>query len=172
MGITLQPLLLAAGCLFDQSGLQAPDASRHDGAASWRDAAVPPDGHADATPPPPDAARTDAGPACGDGVRQGTTDGFWSEVVSNASSPVVDTWMKVTVVMVGTSLRVLVDDVPIVPSSGGYDMGPRLASGTVGFRVWRVPSDQAWWIDDVRVRKATDPEPVTTLGPEVCATIQ
>ena len=94
--------------------------------------------------------------------------GSWWEVVPNESTPVDNTWFQVTVQIVGSRLRVMVDGVQVVPSSGWHDMGGRLGSGTVGFRAWQVPSGVTWWIDDVRVRKAADPEPRASVGSEVC----
>ncbi len=91
----------------------------------------------------------------------------WNEVVSPPSQPAVmpNTWVRVTTSIVGTKFRVLVGGVQTVPSSGWTDVGAQPATD-VGLRAWKVPGGQAWWVDDVRVRKLVDPEPTTTYGPE------
>jgi len=94
--------------------------------------------------------------------------GFWSEVLANQGTPDGYRWIKVTVISVGTQLKVLIDDVQLLPAAGYHDMGSQLTSGSVGFRIYRIPTGATWWIDDVRARKATDPEPSYQLGSEQC----
>ena len=89
----------------------------------------------------------------------------WNPLYSVAGSLPQNTWFKMTVIMQGTSLKVLKDEVQISPVSGWFDVGTKYASGTIGFRAWRTSSN--WWIDDVKVRKYASPEPsVTERGEE------
>jgi len=88
----------------------------------------------------------------------------WNPLNSVAGSLPQSTWSKMTVIIHGTSMKALLDDVQINPASGWLDVGTNYASGSVGFRSWTASDN--WWIDDVRVRRYTDPEPTASVGAE------
>jgi hypothetical protein len=95
--------------------------------------------------------------------------GTWTEITDQPAgqNPQNDVWTRVTTINVGSSMKVMKDGMQIVPASGWTDVGNELTSGSVGFRIWNMPTGQAWWIDDVLVRRYVDPEPTASLGPEV-----
>ena len=88
----------------------------------------------------------------------------WNSLNSVAGSLPQNTWFKMTVIIQGTSMKVLKDDVQINPTSGWLNVGTKYASGSIGFRSWSASNN--WWLDDVKVRKYADPEPTTSLGSE------
>jgi len=88
----------------------------------------------------------------------------WNPLNSVAGSLPQNTWFKMTVIIQGTSMKVLKDDVQINPTSGWLNVGTKYASGSIGFRAWAANGN--WWIDDVRARKYADPEPTTSVGSE------
>jgi hypothetical protein len=94
--------------------------------------------------------------------------GSWTEIVNQPAgqNPQANVWTKITTIIVGTNMRVLRNGTQIVPTSGWANVGTELSSGSVGFRAWNILSGQAWWIDDVVVRKYVNPEPTTALGGE------
>ena len=97
------------------------------------------------------------------------TGGVWDPLATADRALPIDTWFKVTVAMVDNSMRLLVDDVQVLPSGDGwFDMGTGTPDGRFGFDAYMIPSGTAWWVDDVRMRKAANPEPVARLGDEVC----
>jgi hypothetical protein len=95
-------------------------------------------------------------------------EGAWNEIEPNQGTMATNTWFKVTVIIVSDSMKVLINNVQVVPAQGWTSVGYRLSGGTVGFRTWYIPQSGDWWIDDTRVRKATDPEPTTTVGQHEC----
>jgi hypothetical protein len=92
----------------------------------------------------------------------------WSEIEPNpgGQNPQNNVWTKITTIIVGTNMQVLRNDTQLVPSSGWTDVGSELSSGTVGFRAYEIGSGDAWWIDDVKVRKYVSPEPTNFIGGE------
>jgi hypothetical protein len=88
----------------------------------------------------------------------------WNPLSSVAGSLPQNTWFKMTVIIQGTSMKVLIDDVQVNPVSGWLDVGTKYASGSIGFRAWTAGNN--WWIDDCLVRKYTSPEPVAAVGSE------
>ncbi len=58
--------------------------------------------------------------------------------------------------------RLLVDGAEVIPWTG--QTSPP-ATGSVSFRVGRLPAGRAWYIDDARARRLISVEPVVTLGP-------
>lgn len=94
--------------------------------------------------------------------------GGWTEIVNQPSgqNPQANVWTRVTTTIAGSTMAVFRNGSQIVPSTGTTEMGGEIPGGAVGFRVWRIPNGQAWWIDDVRVRKHVRPEPEVTVGPE------
>ncbi|MCX8174478.1 MAG: DUF2341 domain-containing protein, partial [Thermoplasmata archaeon] len=96
-----------------------------------------------------------------------TIAGSWTRINSTTSNPPpANIWFKVATIINGTGMKLLLNDTQILPSSGWQDMGNEIASGSVAFKTWRVPSGHYWWIDDVRVRNFTDPPPAVSLRPE------
>lgn len=98
-------------------------------------------------------------------------DDGWTEIVNQppAQNPQAQQWTRITTAIVGTQMNVFRDGVALVPTTGSTDVGAELSSGTIGFRAYDIPNGQAWWIDDVRVRKVVRPEPVVEVGPEEVA---
>lgn len=94
--------------------------------------------------------------------------GSWTEIVDQPAgqNPQKDVWTRITTINIGSSMKMMKDGVQIVPASGWTDVGNELSSGSVGLRIWNMPIGQAWWIDDVIVRRYVDPEPTASLGPE------
>jgi hypothetical protein len=93
--------------------------------------------------------------------------GNWSSIITTESNPPSeDTWFKMTVIIKGTEMKILKDDSQLLPSSGWQDVGSQLTSGSIAFRAWGIPAGEYWWMDDVKVRKYTDPEPTTSTGDE------
>jgi hypothetical protein len=88
----------------------------------------------------------------------------WNPLNSVAGSLPQNTWFKMTVIIQGTSMKVLIDDVQINPVSGWLDVGTTYASGSVAFRAWAASNN--WWIDDCLARKYADPEPTVSIGTE------
>ena len=78
------------------------------------------------------------------------------------------TWVKITTEIVGTSMRILLNDAQTVPSSGWTSVGTAIPAGTMGFRAWTISGGHFWRVDDVRARKAASPAPQTTIGPPTC----
>jgi hypothetical protein len=95
-------------------------------------------------------------------------DGAWSDILETGLTATAGVWMKVSTVIVGGSLRVLVDDTTGVSDSGWVDVGTGLPGGTVAIRGWNVPDGVSWWVDDVAVRKAADPFPSTRMEDREC----
>jgi hypothetical protein len=84
---------------------------------------------------------------------------------ANNSCPSSGAWAKVSVLIQGTSMKVLCGGTQVVPQGGGWSAtGAELASGSVGFRASAVPSGENWWVDDVTARQLVEPEPAATLG--------
>ncbi|MEW5759692.1 MAG: DUF2341 domain-containing protein [Candidatus Thermoplasmatota archaeon] len=91
----------------------------------------------------------------------------WYEIAANQGKPVtVNKWTKITTIIQGTSMKVLKDDVQITPPAGWTDVGKELQSGSIGFRICYINQGNHWWVDDVRARKYTFPEPKTSVGEE------
>jgi hypothetical protein len=93
--------------------------------------------------------------------------GSWYSIITTTGNPPTpNTWFKITAIIKGTEMKILKDDAQLLPSSGWQDVGGELGSGSVGFRAWDIPSGEYWWVDDARVRKFVDPEPVAIVGDE------
>jgi hypothetical protein len=98
------------------------------------------------------------------------TGGVWDPLATVNMTLPTSRWFKVTVAIVGDSMRLLIDDVLVLPlGDGWFDMGTGSPDGRFGFDAYRIPAGTTWWVDDVRMRKAANPEPVVELGDEVCA---
>jgi hypothetical protein len=94
--------------------------------------------------------------------------GEWRELAQVDVPPAVGSWFRLSTVMVGTSARVLIDDVQVVPASGWVNMGDEIASGSAGFKLYFISPDDTLTLDDARVRKAADPFPVPRWGVAEC----
>jgi hypothetical protein len=95
--------------------------------------------------------------------------GEWIQTfVLGAFWPHYGVWAKVSVTIVGSDLKVLVNDMLAIPPSGYYGMGAGLAVGSVGFMVYLTFSTGSVVFDDARVRKASRYEPQYTLGTATC----
>ncbi|EMR73388.1 protein of unknown function (DUF2341), partial [Thermoplasmatales archaeon SCGC AB-539-N05] len=91
----------------------------------------------------------------------------WNDIYgSNEGSPTTDTWMKLTVIINGTNMKILQDDSQIVPPTGWQAIGSEFSNGSIFIRTWRIDTDDHWWVDDVKVRKYIDPEPTYSIGSE------
>lgn len=75
-------------------------------------------------------------------------------------------WTRVTMRLVGTKMRVLVDGSQVSPPSGSTDVGTELTHGTVGLQDANVPSGKDVWLDDALARRYVEPEPVAAAGAE------
>ena len=95
-------------------------------------------------------------------------DGLWSTVLDTDMTATAGVWMKVTTIIVGGSLRVLIDDTSAVSDTGWVAAGTGLPGGTVALRGWNVPAGVSWWVDDVAVRKAADPFPSARMEDMEC----
>ncbi|MEM9608233.1 MAG: LamG-like jellyroll fold domain-containing protein [Actinomycetota bacterium] len=79
-------------------------------------------------------------------------------------SPAASTWERVTLRIDQDGATVVLDDgTQVVPASGSVDLDGTLIGGGVGFRVGALPSGQTWYVDDIRVRRFSTPEPVVTM---------
>ncbi len=80
-----------------------------------------------------------------------------------AGAPAAGTWVQVEVWtdQLGSS-RLVVDGTEVLAWTG---QAGEPASGSVGLRVGELPSGEAWYVDDVDVRKLVTPEPTVELGP-------
>lgn len=84
----------------------------------------------------------------------------------HSGSPSADTWIKVVTEIVGSQIRVTIDDQPIVQGEW-LDLGtPLLDTGGVGLRAFDVPAGSTWRVDDIRVRLRQEPEPSASLDAE------
>lgn len=92
--------------------------------------------------------------------------GDWAEVVGNQSAPAQNAWMRIGLSLSGNQLRAWRDGVQIVPTSGAYTVtGTPLGAGNIGFRKHDVGG--AVWLDDVSLRRYTEPEPAVGVGTAV-----
>lgn len=90
----------------------------------------------------------------------------WAELSANRSAPAADAWTLIGLSMSGAELRVWRDRVQITPASGAYAAAaPLFPAGNIGFRKWDLGGPL--WLDDVTVRRFTDPEPVVSVGAPV-----
>lgn len=90
--------------------------------------------------------------------------GSWTEVASNASPPMQSQWTRIGVSMRDRDMNVFRDGARIiVPAIQVLPGGP--TSGNIGFRKWSVGGSV--WLDDVILRRWSDPEPVVTSGAPV-----
>jgi hypothetical protein len=95
--------------------------------------------------------------------------GSYTQVASGAADagcPTAGGWSRVSVVMVGTQMKVLCNEARAAPASGWSSMGTNHTSGSVGIRTNGVPAGQSLNIDDVVVRRCVDAEPVVAGGAE------
>ena len=90
----------------------------------------------------------------------------WQRLESTQAPHPVDQWYKLTVIVQGTQLKALVDDVQQTPASGWTEVGTDYASGSVGVGAYYIGAGETWWIDDVKVRRYVDPEPTVNFGAE------
>jgi len=89
--------------------------------------------------------------------------GTWASLVNARVAPTQNAWMLIGLSMSGSELRVWKERVQINPMSGAHTVAePPLPSGNVGFRKWDLGG--AIWIDDVTVRRYTEPEPGVVVG--------
>lgn len=91
----------------------------------------------------------------------GLNNGGWTQLVGRRGMPTVNTWMRVAVAVSSNEVRVFKDGVQLVPQTGVSPLTP-LASGNVGFRKHDLGG--SIWVDDVTVRRYTDPEPNVSVG--------
>ena len=75
-------------------------------------------------------------------------------------------WARVSTHLVGERMRAFVNGQQSLPDSGWTEMGTGPTSGSLWIRSYLIPSSEAWWIDDVTLRKLVDPEPTVSLGSE------
>ena len=89
--------------------------------------------------------------------------GGWTELVANRGPATVDTWVRIGLSISGRDARVWQNRVQLVPQTGTYQVAlPGLAAGNVGFRKHNLAGSM--WIDDVTVRRYTEPEPAVSVG--------
>jgi hypothetical protein len=96
----------------------------------------------------------------------------WSELVPQPAGQTtpLDTWIAVTVTLVGTGMKVEVDGAQVVPASGWVDVGTDVTSGSVHLKAYNLPAGESVWIDDVRVSDAVaSPPQVELLAVEALA---
>jgi hypothetical protein len=99
-----------------------------------------------------------------------TIGGTWSALnTDTVSTAAANTWTRIGTAIYGTGMRVFKDGTQINPTSGSFNVGSQLASGTIGFHKWNMSSG-AWWVDDVIVRRYVDPEPTAAPGTEQATT--
>ena len=99
-----------------------------------------------------------------------TVGGTWSWLnTDTVSTAAANTWTRIGTAIYGTGMRVFKDGTQINPTSGSFNVGSELASGTIGFHKWNMSSG-AWWIDDVIARRYVDPEPTAAPGTEQATT--
>ncbi len=92
--------------------------------------------------------------------------GAYAQLVGNQGAPANNTWARVGVSLSGRDLRVWLNRVQLVPTSGAHQVAlPALPSGNVGFRKWDLGG--SIWIDDVTARRYTEPEPGVSVGAPV-----
>jgi hypothetical protein len=82
------------------------------------------------------------------------------------SPPPAAVWARVTTRIVGSRMQAMINGSQVAPEAGWTDMQGGSASGSIWLRSFTVPSAEAWWIDDIRLRRLVDPEPSVALGGE------
>lgn len=85
--------------------------------------------------------------------------GGWSQLSCGGSGS-SGTWLRIGLGIAGTRARVFLDGGTVVPTTG---VGTDFARGNIGFR--KNQMNQNIWIDDVTLRRFTEPEPTVTVGP-------
>jgi hypothetical protein len=91
------------------------------------------------------------------------TNGSWTELANNAGTLTQDQWIKVGIAIRDRDISVFRNGVRIINPIQVVQGGP--TSGSFGFRKWSIGG--ALWIDDVTVRRWTDPDPAVTVSPPV-----
>jgi hypothetical protein len=93
--------------------------------------------------------------------------GSWTERAPNVSAPAQDTWIRIGYSLVGATARVWRNGVAVLnPTAAQLYPAPLYGPGNVGFRKWDV-GGAGLWIDDVTLRRYTEPEPSVTVGAAV-----
>lgn len=88
----------------------------------------------------------------------------WTELVTNQSSTQNNTWTRISLASSAGELRVFKNGAQMTPGSGVYTAAsPQLDAGTVGFRKHNLGGNSLW-VDDVTVRRYTEPEPGVVVG--------
>jgi len=91
------------------------------------------------------------------------TGSFLSYVLEPASDGSgVTAWMRVPSIHAGA------DTVVVVTYGDAALTGIGDPWAVFDFYAYRIPTGTTWWVDDVRLRKAANPEPAVSLGEEVC----
>lgn len=90
--------------------------------------------------------------------------GAWTRLVPTEGTVTNNTWIRVGLSTSGSNARVWRDGVQIVPTGGVPHVlaATVLGPGNIGFRKWDLGG--SIWLDDVTVRRYTEPEPVVTVG--------
>ena len=90
--------------------------------------------------------------------------GAWSQLVPNQGAISSNTWVRVGVSVSGSEVRVWRDGSQIVPTGSVPHVlaTPVLGSGNVGFR--KYDTGGSVWLDDLTVRRYTEPEPIVSVG--------
>ncbi|WP_186762854.1 DUF2341 domain-containing protein [Lentzea tibetensis] len=86
------------------------------------------------------------------------------DTASSNACPGSGQWAKVSVMVVGTQVRVNCRNTGVSLAVGWSNTGSELTTGTVGFRTSAVPGGQNLWLDDVTARKLINPEPTASVG--------
>jgi hypothetical protein len=93
--------------------------------------------------------------------------GSWTEHAPNVSAPTQDVWIRIGYSIVGATARVWRDGVAVLnPTTAQLYPAPLYGPGNVGFRKWNI-GGAGLWIDDVTLRRYTEPEPTVSVGTAV-----
>jgi hypothetical protein len=92
--------------------------------------------------------------------------GSFVAIFTQPLPPPAGVWARVTTRAVGDRMQAFVNGAQVAPASGWTDMLGGATAGAIWLRSFAIPSQHAWFIDDVRLRHLVDPEPSVSLGAE------
>jgi hypothetical protein len=93
-------------------------------------------------------------------------DGTWSQLGYRVTGRTLSAgaWRRVGFRVRGDRLVGYLDRNSIIPTDSSQEAGGHLGRGSVALRTWTVPSGQAWYVDEVVVRRSVSEQPACTLN--------
>jgi hypothetical protein len=89
--------------------------------------------------------------------------GTFNTLSSYAPTPSPNMWTRYAIAIAGSRCRVFIDGAQRLPATGAIDVGTELSTGTIDLYAYAVANGQAWWVDDLFVRRYVDPEPTAIV---------